>query len=228
MYLLNFLFLTVIVNILIFSVQSYTLKKYDYGQFFEIASGPVINKKFTVPNHQLSNFLLIRDENDSHSVQLRITSDGAPEFLIIYSIFGDEIANENNSNKTEITTPSEYSLCIPHVLSFSIKMNNFLLGGDYIISILGTSDVSKCHKPVPTNQANREPDSFVLLSTSSEQLVLQSDGKIKLSGETVYNVDDSDLSVGKHIEYQKSTSSAPFVNTVLTFSTVLLFLQLII
>ncbi|KAN0045649.1 hypothetical protein ACTA71_006027 [Dictyostelium dimigraforme] len=220
MHVLNLLFLIVIINILIFSVQSYTLKKYDYGQFFEIASGPVINKKFTVPNHQLSNFLLIKDENDSHSVQLRITSDGAPEFLIIYSIFGDEIASEKNSNKTDFTTPLEISLCIPRVFSFSIKMNNFLLGGDYIISILGTSDVSKCHMP--------EPDYFVLLSTSSEQLVLQSDGKVKLSGETVYNVDDSDLSVGKHIEYQKSTASTPLVNRVLIFSTVLLFLQLII
>ncbi|EAS66837.1 hypothetical protein DDB_G0288745 [Dictyostelium discoideum AX4] len=213
MHVLNLLFLIVIINILIFSVQSYTLKKYDYGQFLVIASGPVINKKFNVANHQVSNFLLTKDENDSNSVQLRITSDGAPEFLIFYSTFSDEIASEKNSNKTNITTPLEGSMCISSVYSFSIKMNNYLLGGDYIISILGNSDVSKCYKHVPVNQANQEPESIVLLSTSSEQLVLQSDG------ETV---------VQKNIENQKSTASTPLVNGVLIFSTVLLFLQLII
>ncbi|KAN0014681.1 hypothetical protein ACTFIU_000999 [Dictyostelium citrinum] len=222
MHVLNLLFLIVIINILIFSVQSYTLKKYDYGQFFEIASGPVINKKFNVPNHQLSNFLLTKDENDSESVQVHITSDGAPEFLIIFSIFSDEIASEKNSNKTEVVTPLEISLCIPRVFSFTIKMNNFILGGDYSISIKGTSDVSNCHKLAPVNKANQEPDSIVLLSTSSEQLVLQSDGIVKLSGETVF---DNEI-MEKHMEIQNSTASTSFVNEILIFSTVvLLFLQ---
>ncbi|EAL67898.1 hypothetical protein DDB_G0279119 [Dictyostelium discoideum AX4] len=212
MHVLNLLFLIVIINILIFSVQSYTLKKYDNGQFFVIASGPVINEKFNVPNHQVSKFLLTKDEYDSVSVQLRITSDGAPESLIFSSTFSDK------TNMTYTTTPLEYSMCIPRDLSFSIKMNNYLLGGDYIISIQGTSDVSKCYEHVPVNQANQEPESIVL--TSSEQLVIQSDGTLKMY---VTDYDDD-----KNIEYQKSTASTPLVNGVLIFSTVLLFLQLII
>ncbi|KAK5580708.1 hypothetical protein RB653_000732 [Dictyostelium firmibasis] len=213
-------------------VHSYTLKNYDNGQFFEVASGPEISKNYQVSKHQLLIFKLIKDEGDSLATSFSITSEGLPENIIFYSTFRDEIASEENSNKTESITPLGYSLCLPNVFSFSIKVNNFISGGDLNISIQGNPDDSKCHRNSPVH---KESDNIVLFSSSSMEIVLQSDGNLKISGETVefsgdtvklsgktVTFSDSDMLVGKNIHHKTSSASTTFVNRILIFSIVIL------
>ncbi|KAN0040575.1 hypothetical protein ACTA71_008912 [Dictyostelium dimigraforme] len=141
------LFLIVIINILIISVKSYSLKQYDYGEYHLIQSGSTINKKFQVSKSQLLNFQIeLENSFDSHAVRFSITSDGGEEDYIIYASFDDVVASGKNSNKSEESTPQIYNMCIPEVFSFSIQMNNLLFGGDIIISLYGQSDDSHCYQ----------------------------------------------------------------------------------
>ncbi|EGC39689.1 hypothetical protein DICPUDRAFT_91181 [Dictyostelium purpureum] len=203
------LFLILIISIFILSGHSYTLEKYDYGEFFQIASGPNIDEKFQVSKNQLLKFKLKKDKSDSSAALFSITSDDAQEKIIFYSIFRDEIASIKNSNETKCDTPLEYSLCLSNVFSFTVQMDNYLFGGDLKISIQGSPDDSECYRESPRDKESSNTVSVPIYGTLTELPLIQQE-------------------VIKTNYKQTSGASTSFVNGVLIFSmVVLLSLQLI-
>ncbi|KAF2077120.1 hypothetical protein CYY_001567 [Polysphondylium violaceum] len=143
-FIFNILVLYLAIGFNLCNSDSIELARYGDGGYVSLAESKQAfttscTYKDKLGNHQTNRYMIRLDEaTQNHYLNISFTSDDLPENVVFH--FDD-------FNQHESYTPISYSLCKggTNQIYFNLALNNFLNGGDVIISII--SDVSKMCGP---------------------------------------------------------------------------------